>query len=186
MKGMQSPLGWALLSVLIGGIVMVTASLVRYATPGLLIEAGSTVLAAPGTTPVLSAGLFDQETSAQVAAPVQPTFTPTLTPPPPPPATETQLPTVTPTLTALPTPTPAPVYQAAQPYVELTGFTNVWQTWNNCGPATMSMNLSYYGSTAGQAEIAAIIKPNPDDKNVSPEELVMYAAHTRLPCAIAR
>jgi len=183
MKGMQSPLGLALVSVLIGGIVMVAASLVRYAAPDLLTEAGTSVLAAPRTTPVLSTGLFDTENDpetepalgAPVAAQVQPTFKPTLTPSPEPTATETAIPTATPTLTPLPTPTPAPVYQAAQPYVELTGFTNVWQTWNNCGPATLSMNLSYYGGIVGQAEIAAIIKPNPDDKNVSPEELVTYA-----------
>jgi len=177
MKGIQSPLGLALISVLIGGIVMVAASLVHYAAPGLFAEAGSTVLAAPRTTPVLSAGLFETQTGAAVETVVlpPPTFTPTLTPPPEPTATETAIPTATPTLTPLPTPTAPPAYQAAQPYVELTGFTNVWQTWNNCGPATMSMNLSYYGSTVGQADIAAIIKPNPDDKNVSPEELVMYA-----------
>jgi tetratricopeptide (TPR) repeat protein len=62
-----------------------------------------------------------------------------------------------------------------QPAVTLAGFQHEWQTWNNCGPATVSMNLSYYGLAATQVEAAAFLKPNEDDKNVSPHELVAYA-----------
>lgn len=51
----------------------------------------------------------------------------------------------------------------------------MWQTWNNCGPATLAMNLSYYGSTLTQAEIGAAIRTHPDDKNVNAEELAEYA-----------
>ncbi len=61
------------------------------------------------------------------------------------------------------------------PQVNLAGFDHEWQTWNNCGPATVSMNLSYYDHANTQVEAAQFLKPNQDDKNVSPEELVAYA-----------
>ncbi len=59
--------------------------------------------------------------------------------------------------------------------VKLAGFAHEWQTWNNCGPATVSMNLSYYGQGDTQVEAARFLKPNQDDKNVNPDELVAYA-----------
>jgi tetratricopeptide (TPR) repeat protein len=65
--------------------------------------------------------------------------------------------------------------QPLAPDVALTGFEHEWQTWNNCGPATISMNLSYYGHGDTQVEAARFLKPNQDDKNVSPDELVAYA-----------
>jgi tetratricopeptide (TPR) repeat protein len=51
----------------------------------------------------------------------------------------------------------------------------MWQKWNNCGPATLSMNLSYYGLALEQLDVAAVLKPNRDDKNVSPEEMAGFA-----------
>jgi tetratricopeptide (TPR) repeat protein len=57
----------------------------------------------------------------------------------------------------------------------LNGVVHQWQTWNNCGPATISMNLSYYGSAANQADAAKLLKPYRDDKNVSTAELAAYA-----------
>jgi tetratricopeptide (TPR) repeat protein len=57
----------------------------------------------------------------------------------------------------------------------LTGMRHERQTWNNCGPATLAMQLSYFGRTETQREAAAFLKPDPDDKNVSPDELVAYA-----------
>jgi hypothetical protein len=61
------------------------------------------------------------------------------------------------------------------PRVALTGITHQWQTWNNCGPSTITMNLSYYGRPETQVESAQFLKPNQEDKNVSPEELAAYA-----------
>jgi hypothetical protein len=58
--------------------------------------------------------------------------------------------------------------------VQLTGLTHQWQTWNNCGPATITMNMSYFGHTETQVDAAKFLKPNRDDKNVSPHELVAY------------
>ncbi|MEZ4673038.1 MAG: tetratricopeptide repeat protein [Caldilineaceae bacterium] len=81
-----------------------------------------------------------------------------------------------PTTAAISTaPTPLPRYQPAVARVELTGFNHQWQTWNNCGPATLSMNLSYFGNPLTQADIGAVLRRHEDDKNVSPEELVDFA-----------
>lgn len=60
-------------------------------------------------------------------------------------------------------------------FVQLTGFTHQWQTWNNCGPATITTYMSYFGHPQTQAEAALFLKPNRDDKNVSPQELAAYA-----------
>ena len=81
-----------------------------------------------------------------------------------------------PTATTPPIPTAAPAHQPAQSAVTLTGFTHEWQTWNNCGPATLAMNLSYFGSTLTQADVGTVLRRHPDDKNVSPEELTAFAA----------
>ncbi len=63
----------------------------------------------------------------------------------------------------------------ARPSVELTGLSHVWQTWNNCGPATLAMNLSYYGSTLSQADVGTALRYYEDDKNVGPEEMAVFA-----------
>lgn len=60
--------------------------------------------------------------------------------------------------------------------MQLSGLTHLWQTWNNCGPATLAMNLSYFGRQVSQADIASVLRPYEDDKNVNPEELAAYAA----------
>ena len=59
--------------------------------------------------------------------------------------------------------------------VRLTGFNHEWQTWNNCGPVTIAMNLSFFGHTGTQIQSAQFLKPNAQDKNVNPDELVAYA-----------
>ena len=86
----------------------------------------------------------------------------------------TPFPTLTPTLPY--TPTTGPILAApAQTAVALDGIRHVWQTWNNCGPATLTMNLSYFGHPLDQAEVGAALRRHPDDKNVGPQELVAYA-----------
>ena len=61
------------------------------------------------------------------------------------------------------------------PEIVLAGFNHEWQTWNNCGPATVSMNLSYFGQPDTQVDAAQFLKPNKNDKNVSTTELLDYA-----------
>jgi tetratricopeptide (TPR) repeat protein len=84
------------------------------------------------------------------------------------------------TVSLLPTPTPDPVlsqlhYIPAAASADLAGFRHAWQTWNNCGPATLATYLSYFGSTLDQAAIGGVLRTHQDDKNVLPEELVAYA-----------
>jgi tetratricopeptide (TPR) repeat protein len=67
------------------------------------------------------------------------------------------------------------LHQPAQAAATLSGLRHFWQTWNNCGPATLATNLSYYGSTLDQADIGNVLRRYADDKNVSPQELVSYA-----------
>lgn len=83
-------------------------------------------------------------------------------------------------LVSLPTPTPDAVLQSsthrpAVAFVELTGLRHQWQTWNNCGPATLAMHLSYFGATVDQSQPGAALRTHEDDKNVMPEELAAYA-----------
>jgi hypothetical protein len=121
------------------------------------------------------------------------------TPPPTPP---TLIPSSTPTesvggipVGAVPTagPTPLPVYEAPQvvalptftpqvlptevplpPTARLGNIRYEKQAWNNCGPATMTMALSYYGWTDRQTTAANWMKPHPEDKNVSPWQMVRF------------
>lgn len=87
----------------------------------------------------------------------------------PPTASATHPPTTTPTVTL----TPFPLTPTA-PELSLSGVNYTAQMWNNCGPATLAMALSYYGQQVHQREPAEFLKPNPDDKNVSPDQLRGY------------
>lgn len=58
--------------------------------------------------------------------------------------------------------------------VTLTGLQHEYQRYNNCGPTTLGMYLGYWGSSLKQNQIAPVLKPNPQDKNVSPEQIVRY------------
>ncbi|MEW5959654.1 MAG: C39 family peptidase [Chloroflexota bacterium] len=113
----------------------------------------------------------EPETAAQAQPPALPSPPPAATPEPAP--------------TPSPVPPAAPAAQAIRftpplPAVQLTSFTHQWQTWNNCGPATITTNLSFFGRTETQAEAAPFLKPNKDDKNVNPAELAAYARRTGL------
>lgn len=50
----------------------------------------------------------------------------------------------------------------------------VAQTFNNCGPATTSMVLQYFGYTVGQDVTKAHLRTNSDDKNVFTQEIADY------------
>ena len=76
--------------------------------------------------------------------------------------------TPSPAYTPAATPTPIPKKTV------LSGFKHEYQEWNNCGPATLAIALSYWGWKGSQEPIAAFAKPNPRDKNVMPYELTAY------------
>jgi hypothetical protein len=73
----------------------------------------------------------------------------------------------TPTITPTPSPTPMPI----PPSAYLSGVRHEYEKWNNCGPATLAMTLSFWGWEGDQIPIADFVKPNPRDKNVMPYEL---------------
>jgi len=45
---------------------------------------------------------------------------------------------------------------------------------NNCGPAALAMYLRYYGWEGDQFDIAGLVKPQRDDRNVNVDELAYY------------
>lgn len=64
----------------------------------------------------------------------------------------------------------------AQPgNVFLSGARHEYQRYNNCGPVTLGMALSFWGSRETQYQIAPVLKPNKNDKNVNADEMAAYA-----------
>ena len=68
----------------------------------------------------------------------------------------------------------AAAQQAVPVPYRLNGIEHIYQDWNNCGPATLTMGLTYFGYEADQYPAAQWLKPNPEDKNVSPWQLAEY------------
>lgn len=96
----------------------------------------------------------------------QPTLTPTPTALAVETETATPTPLVSPTPQPSPTPIPARVELAAPPWEK--------QDINNCGPATLSMYLNFFGWKGDQFTISDVIKPIPQDRNVNIEELLYF------------
>ncbi len=99
--------------------------------------------------------------------------------------TATLLPTFTPqspvsnlqSPTPEPTQTPTRLPPKATPLptaVRLENITIIPQKFNNCGPANLTITLGFYGVEVDQLDVGDAIKPNYDDRNVSPWELVDY------------
>lgn len=92
--------------------------------------------------------------------------------------TPSPLPTNPPTVTLIPptafvpTSTPAPPPVSAR--LDLSRITSEYQGWNNCGPTTLTMSMSYFGYGQDQYPAAGFLKPNREDKNVSPWQMVRY------------
>jgi hypothetical protein len=107
-------------------------------------------------------GMTLTATAPEVTPTVEPTVTPTVL--------ATHTPTITPTFT----PTPTPIPDA----VSLSGVRHEYQSMNNCGPAALSMALSYWGWDGNQSVVKPWLRPHPDDRNVMPYEMV-NAVQTR-------
>lgn len=81
------------------------------------------------------------------------------------------------------TPTPTPAISLMTPLTQkiLTGGTHAFQTFNNCGPASLSMMLAYYGITVDQHVLGQALRPyqntrgDNDDKSVIIPELAEKA-----------
>jgi hypothetical protein len=105
-----------------------------------------------------------------------PTLVPTLTPTPDEESIE-----AAPTNTIIQDSTPpaadaedSPVEVSLPSSYYLSGFTHTYQGWNNCGPATITMTMSYWGVENTQDDAAAFLKPDPEDRNVRPDEIAAY------------
>ena len=120
--------------------------------------------------------MVQQTLRAYTPSPVPATATPTL-----PRATASG-----PTETPPPSPTPTLVPTAIPAKVELKGIVHEYQKWNNCGPTTLSMALSFWKWKGNQLKVAGVVKPNPRDKNVMPYELMDYVNENTGQRAIVR
>jgi tetratricopeptide (TPR) repeat protein len=94
-----------------------------------------------------------------------PTSTPTVVTPTPTQSGPTQTPPPTPTPTLTPTPLPAMVSLPGVKYEDQ------HNRYNYCGPANMSMALTFWGWTGNRDTVGEYVKTNQDDKNVMPYEL---------------
>lgn len=108
--------------------------------------------------------------SSAVTAVPEPTATlkPTEAPTEAPDATPRPTNTPAPTPTNTPTPEPLPTSHI------LDGMGVVRQTFNNCGPANLTQTLNYLGYDITQEEVADYLKPNSEDRNVSPWQIADY------------
>jgi hypothetical protein len=110
----------------------------------------------------------------QVTAPADP---PTLAPSPT--ATATSSPTVPgPTATLLPTETPTPTLTPLPGSVRIEGirYEDQHGRLNYCGPANLSMAMTFWGWQGNRDLVGRAIKPLPDDKNVMPYEMQEFIA----------
>lgn len=120
-----------------------------------------------------------QATSEQVSAPVP---MPTLA------AAEPEA-APAPAPTPAPEPEPAPEPPAPPPLpaqAAIAGIRHEYQRLNNCGPVTIGMALSRWGSALDQYDIAPKLKPARGDVNVSPDELAAYARSQGMDTHLAR
>lgn len=152
----------------------------------LVAEPHPKTLPTPAVVVTFALPTFPVPPPTATATPVPPSRTPLVQPPTRESSSEPS-PTSTATATTEPTPTFTPAFipgpaQAARSTpadleraaVLLSGFTHAFQLWNNCGPATLSMALSYYGWDGDQRDAAAFLKPDQEDKNVSPSQMVDF------------
>ncbi len=133
-------------------------SLIAAEPQNIVASAGSSETNSEAIAPIITAQPFPTtipdtipEPLVEAAAP-QPTLEPTAEP------------------TQAPTPTPAPLPSQAI----LADMGIVKQSFNNCGPANLTQVLNWYGSDITQEDVAAYLKPNPEDRNVSAWQIADY------------
>ncbi|MCI0714018.1 MAG: C39 family peptidase [Chloroflexi bacterium] len=129
---------------------------------------------------------FDSGTSETTVEPTDVSLNATV---PAPPGIETNTPSPTnlpvaqPTAIQLPTPTTVPATPTLAPpppsaQLQLSNLTPEAQRWNNCGPTTLTMGLTYFGYGHNQTIAADYLKPNIEDKNVSPWQMINFVNQT--------
>ncbi len=112
------------------------------------------------------------------------------------PAANNLLPTIIPTFSAVSDHTPSPTIQPALPSATSTspapvinipskaiisGIPHEYQSFNNCGPANLSMVLRFWGWQGDQRIIRDTLRSNENDANVMPDELAGFVeSHSEL------
>lgn len=129
------------------------------------------------TLPTAAAGRSADYLLAEIDSPAEmplPTHAPPATPTPRP---TTGAPGATTASVAARTAAPTPTATLAAPIpasARLGRIQHQFQDWNNCGPATLTMALSYFQLFHNQSQVASFLKPNPEDRNVTPAEMAAY------------
>lgn len=133
-------------------------------------------LALPSASPTAEATTEATTLPTETAAALIPTASPTIAATNPPPATPTLLPTATPEQAAQPVlpQTSLSVANTLPASARMFGFRHFQQSWNNCGPTNATMALSYFGWQEDQTTAERFLKPNREDKNVSPPEIANF------------
>lgn len=159
------------MAVCLLGVLAIFAWLAYELVPGVrfrvdvwLAEAYSVANARPAVLPTAAQPI----STLIIPTPALPSATPSATPEPTQPG-----PTATPEPTSTPVP-PTPTWVPVPASFALTNFRHEYQKFNNCGPTSLSIILSYWGWEGNQATAAATLKPVQDDKNVSPREMYEY------------
>ena len=144
------------------GVINQVAPMAEIPAPAQSVSAADTVdinaliatqpTAVPTQPPPPTATAVPAESAASASEPVEPTAIPTNTPEP------------------TPSPTPEPLPTA----VTLANMGVVKQTFNNCGPANLTQVLNWYGNDITQETVADYLKPNSEDRNVSPWQIADY------------
>jgi len=172
--------------LLVGGVAtyllyprLILAAHERYpdAVPDQLLYLVATPLptALPAPTAVINSDQLSSigEQLAALQATATPSPTPTLMPTFTPQSPIANLPSPTPQPTLTPTPVP-PTAVPLPISVRLENIEVIPQKFNNCGPANLTITLGYHGVAVDQLDVGDAIKPNYDDRNVSPWELIDY------------
>ena len=137
--------------------------------PGTQIDISSLIAEQPVST-------LDSDAADAVELPQAPAPTVSATETTTEPAEVVASPTPAPTNTPAPTLTPMPLPGR----VVLEDMGVVKQSFNNCGPANLTQVLNWYGSDITQEDVASYLKPNPEDRNVSPWQISDYV-NERMP-----
>ncbi len=135
-------------------------------------------------SPLSAASATHRPTPAPTHTVLPPSPSATTLPSPTPPPSPTTVPTDTPLpatdvglLPPLP-PASGPVPPTGVPEAgayRLPNVAHIYQKWNNCGPSSILMALSAFGIELDQLAVAAQLKPDREDTNVTPDELAGFA-----------
>jgi hypothetical protein len=101
-----------------------------------------------------------------------PTWTPTATRLPT--DTPRPIPTLEPTTTATASPTPLPTFPPPPRAARLNGMTQIWQEYNGCAEAALTMLMLYHGWNGTREQVRQGLKSSRNDVSVRAIEMISY------------